>query len=139
MPVMGIGMQQPDRYRLHTLSLYGCRQRHDSPLIQGDQHISVDGHAFGNHQAQMPGHQGRGAVDIEVVMVETLFVALLNHVAETIRSDEGRGSTFAFDQSIGGECCAMNENAHIRSTDARFCNELRRPLQHRKLRRMGGR
>ena len=86
----------------------------------------------------MAWHQWRGAVDIEVIVVEALFVALLDHIAKTFRGDEGRCGTLAFDQGIGGQRRAMDEDAHILSADSRFSDQLCGTLQHRQFRRVGG-
>ena len=71
-------------------------------------------------------------------MVEAFFIALLDHIAETFRGDEGGDGTLPLNQGIGGQCRAVDEHAHVLRTDARFCDELCRTFQHGQFRRMGG-
>ena len=83
----------------------------DGALVKRHQHLAVGGKALRHVEAQRARHQRHGPVDHQVVMVEALFVALLDDVAEALRGDEGGLRTLALDQRIGGERRAMDEDA----------------------------
>ena len=135
---MGIGVKKTDGDGADVFSsnCFGnCCERRE---IKRNQDIAIDGHALLHRKAQVAGHQGRGAVDVEIIVIEALLVALLDHIAEPFRGDEGGGGTFAFDQRIGGKRCAMDEDAHVFGLDACFGQQGSGTVQHRHFRRMGG-
>ena len=127
---MGIGMQQADRHGPGIFSQNGFGEFRNGGFIQGDQNIAIDGQAFADGQASVAWHQWRGAIDAQIIVIKSLFIALLDHIAKALGGDESRGGTFAFDQGVGGEGCAMNADGDIGRLDGGFGDKICSPFQH---------
>ena len=84
------------------------------------------------------GTSGVARLIIEVIVVEALFIALLDHIAETFRGDEGRRCPLTFDQGIGGERRTVDEDADILRADSSLGDQLCSTFQHGQFRCVGG-
>ena len=118
MRIMRIGMQEADgdgaRLALALSSAGELRYRR---LVQRHQHIAIDRKPFTNRVAPGARHQRCRPVDHQVVMIEALFVARLDHVAKALCGDEGGPGALALDQRIGGKRRAVDEDVDIGRAD----------------------
>ena len=71
-------------------------------------------------------------------MVEALFVALFENVAETLGGDEGGGGALAFDERVGGQGGAVDEDADIPEAQAGLAQHQFDAFDDAQFRRAGG-
>ncbi len=110
---MGIGMEKADGHGLHVFVAQLLGQTLQGGFIERHQNIAIGGQALLNREAQGSRHQGHGAVNHQVIMIEAFFVALFENIAEALGGDEGGLGALSFDQGIGGKGGAVNEHADV--------------------------
>ena len=118
MRVMGIGMKKADSHSFHVCSDQAACKTFKGGFIQRHQNLALRRQALAQREPQGARRQRHRPVDHQVIVIETLFVALLKNIAEAFSGDERRPGALAFDQGIGGERRAMNEHAHILGLNA---------------------
>ena len=135
---MSIGVEQADGDCADIFIADGFGEFGDLGFIERDQHIAVDCKAFGYCEPQMAINQWLGAFDHQIIMIKALFITLLDHVAKAFSGDESSFGTFAFDQGVGGQCGAVDENGNVLWRHFRFFEDELDAFQHAKLWRLDG-
>ena len=138
MAIMGIGMEKADGHGLHIFLAQLLRQALQGGFIERHQNIAIGGQALLNREAQGSRHQRHGAVDHQVIVIEALFVALFENVAETLGGDEGGLRALSFDQRIGGKGGAVNEHADVGGLYARLFEDKADAFDDAQFRRLRG-
>ncbi len=134
---VGEAVQEADRGRLYVLGGEPGGDAVDIALVQRHEHLAFGVDALADGKAQAARHQRRRQVDIDVVLLEAVFVPDLDGVPEALGRDERGLGAFALDQRIGGEGGAVDDERDLRRHDAR-CGEHRlHRLEHATLRSGG--
>ena len=92
----------------------------DARLVQRLQDLALCVDALADRQPQAAGNQRRWQIDIDVVLLEAVFVTDLDDVAETLRGQKRGLGALAFDQRVGGKRRAVDDQFHLPRLDAGF-------------------
>ena len=113
--VLGIGeaVQKPDRHGLDLLRGERIDRARNAVVVKRHQHGALRIDALAHRQAQPARHQRRRQIDIEVVLLEAVLVADLDHVAKTFGGEQRGLGALPLDQRIGGERGAVDDQAHV--------------------------
>ena len=135
--VLGIGeaVQQPDRHGLDLLRGERIDRAGNDVVVERQQHGALRIDALAHRHAQPPRHQRRRQVDIEVVLLETVLVADLDHVAKTFGGEQRGLGALPLDQRIGGKRSAVDDQAHVGRRNAGFGDDRTHDRQHAVFRR----
>ena len=115
---IGEAVQKPDRHGLDLLRNKCLNRAGNAVVVERHQHRALGIDAFAHRQPQPARHQRRRQVDIEIVLLEAVFVADLDHVAKAFGGQQRGLGALALDQRIGGERGAVDDQAHIGRRDA---------------------
>jgi hypothetical protein len=74
---------------------------------------------FADRKAQSTGNERRRQIDIDVILLEPVFVPDLEHVAEAFRREKGGPRALSLNQRIGGESRPVNDEAYLSRLDSR--------------------
>ncbi len=135
---VGVAVQQADRHAFNTRGDQFMRQRDDLRLVQRRQHLPARVDPFGDAMAPGAGHQRLGLVQENVVLREAVFQADLDQIPKARRGQQGGARAFAFNQRIGGQRGAQDQQADVGPAQARYAQQFFNALQHGRL-RGGGR
>ena len=120
MGVVRVRVQEADRQRLHPRRADLRHHALEQLLIQRRQHLAIGAHALGDREAQLPRHERRRQLELQIVVLVALLVAHLEHVAEARGGDERGARALALDQRIGRERRAVQQHRHLAGRDARL-------------------
>ena len=115
-----IGMEQPDGDRLDRVALEPGQEGVHGLLVEGNQDVARVIHPLGDRPAQVAGHERSGPVDGNVVLLEAVLERHLDRVPEALGHDQRRPGAGPFDQGVGGERRAVNDQADRRRLHACF-------------------
>ena len=104
----GLGAHLPDRFD-------GLVQRRRG---QGAFHAAIGAHPLGNAQAALPRDQRLGALLPQAVDVAPGVAADLQHVAEPVGRQQHAAGQLAFQDGVGGDGGAVQQQAHVRQGEA---------------------
>src|SRR3954468_24736238 len=85
----------------------------------------------------MSWHERRRPVHEDVVLFETVFVGHFNRIAEALGDEQSGVCALAFDNRVGCERRAVNDQRQIAVTQARLAKHQSRSLEHGLFRRRG--
>ena len=111
MRIMRIGVKESDGDRADLIGLQFFHKCGDGCLIERHQDIAIGCQSFAQRVAPRARHQRLGPVDHQVIVIETLLISRLQHVAESFRRDECGLGPLALDQRVGGERRAVDEDS----------------------------
>ena len=77
----------------------------------GNQHVPLSVDALADRQAQPARHQRRRQVDVDVVLLEPVFVADLDHVAKAFGGQQRGLGALALDQRVGRKRGAVDDES----------------------------
>jgi hypothetical protein len=113
------------------------RARH-AGLIEREENLALRINPLAHRQAQPPGDQRRRQVDIDVVLLEPIFVPDLEHIAEPFGGEKGSSGALALDQRIGGERRPMHDQPDLAGLDSRLGCDRAQSSEHARFRRLRG-
>src|SRR5215471_17522386 len=105
---IGEAVQETVRHCLDLLCGEGIDCASDAGLIQRRQYLALRVDALAHGQSQPAGNERRRQIDIDVVLLETVFVPDLDDVAEPFGGQKGSHyspyakGNFAFDRVVCG-------------------------------------
>ena len=100
--------------RLSTsLALEGGDEGVDGVFVEREEDFAEVVEAFGDGEAEVAGDKGLGEGDAEVVLVVAALVAEGEDVAEALGGDERGAGALAFDDGVGGEGGAVDEDFDV--------------------------
>src|SRR6516225_2862584 len=117
---IGEAVQQPDRHGLDVLGGERVDRTGDARFIEWDQQLPLRIDPLGDRQAQPARNERRRQIDVDVVLLEAVFVADLDHVAEALGGEKRGPGALALDERIGGERRAMDDHADFAGLDTRL-------------------
>ena len=104
-------MEQPDGDRLDRVALEPGQEGVHGLLVEGNQDVARVIHPLGDRPAQVAGHERGRPVDRNVVLLEAVLERHLDRVPESLGHDERRSGAGPFDQGVGSERGAVNDQA----------------------------
>ena len=110
---LGVGVQQADRDRFDVLAHKLVGERPDRVLVERDQYVAARVDPFIDAEAALARHQRRRLVHIDVVLLEAAFGADLDGVAKALGDDHCGPRTLAFDNGVGRQCRAVDDEPEI--------------------------
>src|SRR5262249_60016828 len=102
----------------------------DAGFIEWDQHLPLRIDPLADRQAQPARDERRRQIDVDVVLLEAVFVADLHHVAEALGGEKRGSGALALDERIGGERRAMDDHAYLTGLDAGPARDRAQSGQH---------
>jgi len=117
-------MQQADGDAFDIVSLEGGDHGVHACEIQRNQHLAAGIDALGHRQAQVSRHQRLRLLHLDVVLLETILVGHLHGVTKALGDDERSTCAFAFDNGVGGERRAVNDDADVSGIHIRRFDDL---------------
>ena len=87
-------------------------------FMEVQQHRAIGRDAFTNSQAPRPWHQFGGALQVDVVGIKAFFVAHGQDIPKALGGDQGGARALAFDQCVGGQCGAVDEDLNAAAVQA---------------------
>ncbi len=127
---IGEAVQQPDRHGLDLLGSERLDRTGDAGFVERNQHLTLRIDPLADGQAQPAGNERRRQIDVDVVLLEAVFVADLDHVAEPFGGEKGGSGALALDERIRGERRAMDDHADLAGLDARLGCDRAQSGQH---------
>ncbi len=103
------------------LDLLRCQRRdrgREARRVERHQHVAMRVDALAHRKAQPARHQRRRQVDVDVVLLEPILVADLDHVAEALGGEQRGPGALALDDGVGRERRAVHDQVHVRRRDA---------------------
>src|SRR5262249_57749359 len=91
----------------------------DAGFIEWDQHLPLRIDPLADRQAQPARNGRRRQIDVDVVLLEAVFVADLHHVAEALGGEKRGSGALSLDERIGGERRALDCHAYLTRPDPR--------------------
>jgi len=136
--VIGIGeaVQQPDRHGLDLLGSERIDRPGNAGFVEREEHLALRIDALAHRQAQPARNERRRQVDVDVVLLEAVFVADLDHVAESFGGEKRGSGALALDERIGGERRAMDDHADLAGRDAGLGRDRTQGGEHALFRRV---
>ena len=135
---IGEAVQEGDRHGLDFLRGERLDRAHHAGFIERDENLALRIDPLAHRQPQPPRDQRRRQVDIDVVLLEPIFVPDFEHVAKSFGGEKGGSGALALDQRIGGERCPMDDQADLASLDSRLGNHRAQGGEHARFRRLRG-
>src|SRR5215470_13290258 len=117
---IGEAVQETDRHCLDLLCGESIDCASDAGLIQRRQYLALRVDALAHGQSQPARNERRRQIDIEVVLLETVFVPDLDDVAEPFGGQKGGLGALSLYQRIRSERRAMNDQTYCAGPDARL-------------------
>jgi hypothetical protein len=135
--VIGIGeaMEKADRDPLDPLRRKCVERAREAALVERHQHISLGIDPLAHRKAQAARHQRWRQVDVDVVLLEAVFVPDFDDVAETFGRQQRGLRALALDHRVGGERRAMDDEADLAWLNARRPDDRPQRRRHPLLRR----
>jgi len=127
-------VQEADRDALHALPPQHRDEFMHRVLVERQQHGALVVEPLRHRQAQVARHQRLRQGDVEVVLVVAALVAHRQHVPKPLGRDQRRPRALALDDGVGGERCAVYQDAHVRRHQPGPAQDGRNPVQHPALR-----
>jgi len=127
---IGEAVQQPDRHGLDVLGGERVDRTGDARFIEWDEHLPLRIDPLADGQAQPARNERRRQIDVDVVLLEAVFVADLDHVAEALGGEKRGPGALALDERIGGERRAMDDHADFAGLDTRLGRDRAQSGQH---------
>jgi hypothetical protein len=129
MYVIGIGMHQAHRNRLILPFRDPHRKRVGLRRIQRQQHAAIRCDPLGQGEAMLPRDQRRGEFEVQVILLEPVFRAHLDHVAKALGCDEGRLRPAPLDQGVRDKRRAVDDLPDLRKRDPGLCAASAMPVR----------
>ena len=82
-------------------------------MVKRDQDIAAYIQPLGHREPQRPWHKGHWLFDLQVKLVVAGFIGDLQTVAKPLGGDQRGLCSLAFDQSVGGQRGAVDEDVDI--------------------------
>ena len=136
MHVVLVGVQEADGEGLDACGLGGGADAVEGGFLHRQQHLAIGGDAFGHLEAQRARHQRLGALHVEVVLLEAMFVGHFEGIAESLGGHQRGLCALAFDQRVGGEGRAVDHQGEVGGGDAGLRQDGGGAFQHRAFRRV---
>ena len=133
---IGEAVQQPDRHGLDLLGSERLDRTGDAGFVERNQHLTLRIDPLADGQAQPAGNEGRRQIDVDVVLLEAVFVADLDHVAEPFGGEKRGSGALALDERIGGERRPMDDHADLAGLDAGLGRDRAQSGEHAVFRRV---
>ncbi|CAB3912355.1 hypothetical protein LMG3412_04810 [Achromobacter deleyi] len=127
---VGVAVQQADGHAFDAGTGQLAGQLDHLGLVQRRQHLALGVDAFGDAVAPGARHQRFGLVQEDVVLREAIFQADLDQVAKAGRRQQRGARALAFDQRIGGQRGAQDQQADLRPGQPCLVQQLFDALQH---------
>ena len=131
---IGIGVQEGDRDALDVQRAQFGRERTHRRFVERQAHGAVRVDALGDGEAQGARRQRLRLVDAEIVLVVAALGADIEHVAKAFGRDQRGLRAAAFDDGVGRERRAVNEDVDVADMGTRVGQNETHPVQHRLLR-----
>ena len=136
---VGITVQEADRDTLDLVGAEPLGQPFDGRLVQRQAHAALGVHALGHGVAQLARHQRLGLLDEDVVLLEAVLLRHLDRIAKAASRDQRRDGTLPFDDGIGRQRRAVDDQADLGRFHAGQVEGALHAVQHAVLRRRLGR
>src|SRR6516164_5130488 len=117
---IGEAVQETVRHRLDLLCGEGVDCASDAGLVERHQHLALRVDALAHGQSQPARNERRRQIDIDVVLLETVFVPDLNDVTEPLGGQKGGLGPLPLYQRIRSERRAMDDQTYRAWPDARL-------------------
>ena len=106
-------MQEADRDAFDGFGAEGGDEGGDGPFVERQEDVAVVVEPFGDGQPEVAGHEGLREGDVEVVLVVAALIAEGEDVAEAFGGDQRGAGALAFDDGVGGEGGAVDEEGDV--------------------------
>jgi hypothetical protein len=136
---IGIGMEEGHGDALHVPRAQVGRECAHRGFIERQPHGAMRIDALRDGEAQGARRQRLRLVDRKIVLIVAALSTDIEHVAEALRRDNRRLRAASFDDGVGRERRAMNEDVDIADTSAGVGENETHPIQHGLLRSRGRR
>ena len=130
---IGVGMKEGDGDAFHVLRAQSWHQRPHGGFVKRQPHAAMRVDALRHREAKRARHQRLRLVDREIILIVAALGADIEHVAETFRRDQRRLRAPAFDDGVGCERGAVNEDVDVTDVGAGVGQNETHPVQHRLL------
>jgi len=111
-------VQEGDGHRVHAGLRQLARQAFHEPHVQLAGDAAVGQRALGHVEAEIPGHQRLGQLELDVVKLEARLLADLDGVAKAGRRQQGGAGALALDDGVGDQRGAVDHLRRLRGGDA---------------------
>ena len=129
-PRICIGVQEHDGHRRHSCPRQVLRPRGHRHRVEWLAHAPIGAHPLRNFQPQVPGHQRRRALDVDVVQLVLALPPDLQGVGEAGGGEQARHRSLALDEGIGEEGGGMHHARDVRRVHSALSEQPRYPGGH---------
>ena len=132
---VGVGMNQADGDRAEILLPDPRGNLAQRVFVQRSQNLSLRADPARDGEPILTRDQGFGQPDVQIVLREPVFGPHFDHVAKPFGRDQGGARAAPFDQRIGGQRRAMNDDVDLGQGNARRFGHNGDPVEDRLFRR----
>ena len=116
---IGEAVQEADRNGLDVLAGERFDGAGHARIVERHLHRALGVDALADRQPKPARHQRRRQIDIDVVLLEAVFVPDLDDVAKALGGQKRCLGALALDQSVGGKRRAVDDEVHVAGRDVR--------------------
>jgi hypothetical protein len=128
-------VQEADRYRLNSLGCKLIDRGYDAAFIEFEENLALGIDPLPDRQATPARNERLRQVDVDVILLESIFMADLDDIPEAFGGEQRCLGAFSFDQRIRRQGCSVDDDGHCTWFGACFGDDGVHRGQHPFLRR----